>query len=117
MEIFKAGVQYNDLMGSVAADRSDNLSFIDYLRGRDLANDDEHIIGYRFGFNENHMQKIINLGLVIYLLKGENEKEIRAIEVEMPSADFFSYFKRFDLVMTSKGFDLDGVEVSGPYYD
>lgn len=30
-DVFQAGVQYNDFKGTVAADRSDEVSFADYL--------------------------------------------------------------------------------------
>ncbi|MEM1341062.1 MAG: hypothetical protein AAGF68_02005 [Pseudomonadota bacterium] len=119
MAIFQAGVQYNDIEGTVAADRSDNLAIADHLTEKGLANPDERVVGYRISFSENQ-GKEIDAGVVFYLQEGSFDDPaatIRAIDVAMPHATLFKFFKRFDLVMTVKGAQFEGTEVIGPIYD
>lgn len=120
MDVFTASTQYNDLKGTVAADRSDNLSLIDYLKENGWANEGDQTAGYRVVFTENHSREIKEPGIVVYLYEqddsGENPKHIRAIDIDMPIAKFFSYFKRFDLVMAKDHLNLDDVLVTGPDY-
>jgi len=119
MSIFTAGVQYNDLKGSVAADRSDNLSIVDYLTNLGLTKPDERVVGYRTAFGGNPGEDI-NPGVVFYLQAGSFDDPattIRAIDVDMPIEKFFSFFKRFDMVMTVKGETFDNMQVDGPHYE
>jgi len=120
MSIFTAGVQYNDFKGTVAADRADDVTFHDYLVTEGLASEAERIVGYRITFNENRGAEVATPGIVVYLQEGsfdEPGRKIRAVEVSMTTAKLFSFFKRFDLVMTLKGLAVDDVEVEGPHYD
>lgn len=120
MSIFKAGVQYNDFKGTVAADRADNIAMRDFLLEEGIAEDSERVIGYRLVFGGNHGAEIESPGVVIYLQKGSYDDPspvVRAVDVSMTTAKFFSFFKRFDLVMTQKDLPLEGVEVDGPHYD
>ncbi len=122
MNIFEASVQYNDFKGSTASDRSDNESLVQYLISQGFADDDELVIGCRFGFSGNHGQEVYVNSVVIYLKKnvGEFEKApeiVRAIDIPMTLPKLFSFFKRFDLVMNVDGLDLDATKVDGPHYD
>ncbi|WP_146347883.1 hypothetical protein [Falsiphaeobacter marinintestinus] len=120
MSIFNAGVQYNDFKGTVAADRADEISMRDFLIEEGIANDTERVIGYRIAFGGNHGAEIETPGVVIYLQEGsfdDPSRIVRAVEVSMTAAKFFSFFKRFDLVMTQKDLSLEGVEVDGPHYE
>lgn len=117
MSIFKARVQYNDFKGTVAADVSDNKSFLNYLVEIGLANKNEEIVGYRIVFNENSGREIEEPGVVVYLQDetlDDPTSTIRAIDQRMPTKKFFSFFKRFDMVMTRDGSTFEGVEVDGP---
>ncbi|SNT76848.1 hypothetical protein [Paracoccus seriniphilus] len=119
MSDFVASVQYNDFKGTVAADRSDTESMADYLVGAGLATDDERVIGYRISFNGNH-GKEYEPGVLVYLQKGrydDPEKVVRAIDIEMTGSKFFSFFKRFSLVLMQDGLDLSNITVDGPHYD
>jgi len=115
MNEFQARVQYNDFTGTVAADRADDKSFIQYLRDNGLAGEDEELAGYRIVFNENPGQEILDPGVVTYLCQAkEFEKrpgQVRAVEVNIPTAKLFSFLKRFDLVMTRSGMNLDDATV------
>lgn len=118
--IFSAGVQYDDFKGSVAADRADTLSLLNHLRTQGWANANEGIVGLRVGFGGNPGRPIPEPSVVVYLVEGEGyvqqPKKVRAVEVNIPIAELFSYFKRFDLVMTNKGLDLSEAKVNGPHY-
>lgn len=118
MEIFKAGVQYNDYKGTVAADRSDTKSLSDHLVKMGLCSQDERVVAIRTGFGGNDGHEI-SPSFVFYLQEGSHDDPanvIRAIDVKMPFATFFSFFKRFDMVMTIDGDTFDGIDVDGPHY-
>jgi hypothetical protein len=115
MSTFTPHVQYNDLTGGVAADRSDNVSLSDHLVGLGLANPGERVVGHRISFGGNS-GKEINPGVVIYLQEGSFD-DPAAIDVEMPIQKFFSFFKRFDMVMTVKGEKFENTPVDGPHYE
>lgn len=119
MSDFVASVQYNDFKGSVAADRSDTESMKEYLVEHGLAADDERVIGYRISFNGNHGVEY-EPSVLVYLQKGsfdEPDKIVRAVDIQMSGPKFFSFFKRFSLVLMNDGLDLSGVTVDGPHYD
>jgi len=119
MNIFKAGVQYDDFKGGVAADRADDISFLDYLIENNLAKEGERLAGYRLCFSGNQEHEIEKPGIVAYLFEADGFEErptaIRAVEVDLTTAKLFSFFKRFDLVMIRKGMNLDDVPVEGPH--
>jgi hypothetical protein len=120
MSIFKAGVQYDDFTGTVAADIADRVEMLKHLQEKGLAKDTEGVVGYRIVFGGNHGREIEQPGIVVYLREGGFDKPssmVRAVDVPMSTAKFFSFFKRFDLVMTQKGMSFDDVEVDGPHYD
>lgn len=122
MNIFDAGVQYDDYKGTVAADRADNKSFLEYLKQNGVAKDDELLVGWRFGFGGNDGQKVAISNIVVYLHEGvgyvEKPQHVRAVEIDLPLAELFSFFKRFDLVMTKSDVGLDeDTAVDGPHYD
>ncbi len=119
MSDFVASVQYNDFKGSVAADRSDTESMKEYLVEHGHAMDDERVIGYRISFSGNHGNEY-EPGVLIYLQKGsfdDPDSKIRAVDIEMSSPKFFSFFKRFCLVLMQDGLDLSNVTVDGPHYE
>lgn len=119
MSDFVASVQYNDFTGSVAADRSDTEGMKEYLLEAGYATDDERVVGYRISFNGNH-GKEYEPSVLIYLQKGsfdKPDKVIRAIDIEMSGPKFFSFFKRFDLVLMQDKFDPSNIKVDGPHYD
>ncbi|MEL6510592.1 MAG: hypothetical protein AAFQ32_12405 [Pseudomonadota bacterium] len=119
MSRFVAGVQYNDFKGSVAGDRADNYSLAEYLSEQGQLQAGERVVGYRLAFYENHGHEV-EPSVVVYLQAGsfdEPAEEIRPIEIEMTTGKFFSFFKRFDMVMTVKGQTFEGVTVKGPDID
>ena len=120
MNTFTAGTQYNDFTGTIAADRSDTESFVKYLKGLGLAQEDDVMVGWRLGFTENSGNSI-EPGIVAYLRAGTGKfepapREVRVVEVDIPTCEFFKFFKRFDMVFYSKGLDLSNSRLDGPHY-
>ncbi|ELO1780992.1 hypothetical protein QXB73_004177 [Vibrio fluvialis] len=54
MDIFKAGVQYNDLSGTTAADRADDIDATTWLRNNGYLTKDEFVAGITLLIGENH---------------------------------------------------------------
>ncbi len=119
-DVFSARVQYNDFKGSVAADQADEIALLKYLQEEGLAQEDEIVIGVRVVFNGKQGQEVPKPGIVAYLVAmgwdQVSPKKVRAVDIDMTTAKLFSFYKRFDLVMTYRGADMDGVEVDGPHY-
>jgi hypothetical protein len=113
---FKASVQYNDLLGSVAADRADKISPTKWLSGKKLIDEGELVVGISMFSGENHgtHQDPVYVTFLVTDLKGyENVPEmldsidgpiqVRKIDVDMNLSDFFALFKRFDVTLSTKG--------------
>jgi ParB-like chromosome segregation protein Spo0J len=76
-------------------------------------------IGYRISFSGNHGNEY-EPGVLIYLQKGsfdDPDRNIRAVDIEMSGPKFFSFFKRFCLVLMQDRLDLSDVTVDGPHYE
>lgn len=117
MTDFTASVQYNDFVGTAAADRSDQADLINDLRHANKANQDEHIAGYRIACGSGNQPQVKSVDLVVYLRKGDYDpqpKKLRAVRHTMPIEKFFSYFKRFEIVLMQKEVSFSGVQVTGP---
>ncbi|MGO4855095.1 hypothetical protein [Phaeovulum sp. W22_SRMD_FR3] len=117
-DTFQAHVQYDDYTGSVAADRADELRFVDFLKSKCLCESGEVLAGIRLGFSGNHGRAVDRVCVVAYLISGEDDdlmapSKVRAVEVDISTADLFSFFKRLDVVMTKRGMDLSQAVVEG----
>lgn len=116
---FIASVQYDDFKGTVAADMSDTESMGDYLVGLGVAEADERVIGYRISFGGNHGNEL-EPGVLVYLQKGSFDAPatvVRAVDIQVPASKFFSFFKRFSLVLMRDRLDLSNITVNGPHYE
>ncbi|TJU94925.1 MAG: hypothetical protein E5Y12_26370 [Mesorhizobium sp.] len=120
---FIAATQYNDFVGTVAADRADSLDFANYLKGKGLINDDEFLVGFEIVFNENSGSSVPDPGIVAFVGSGHSVDDVAAkkatdglfklrnVEVfDLPLADFFAYFKRFNIMLANAALHLSGVE-------
>lgn len=121
MSTFEAGVQYNDFVGTVAADISDNVKLLDLFKERELINYGERIVAVRVASGENSGVEVTEVSVVAYLLNEAQfepmPRAVRAVEVRLPMSVFLSFYKRFDMVMTHRGVDLDNAKVDGPHHD
>lgn len=120
-QIFKAATQYNDFVGSAAADRSDNLSLLDLLKKRNLFREGEIVVGFEIVFNENSSSPVPSPGIVLFLgpggtvedvakqRDGDGVFQLRSVEIfDITLADFFAYFKRFNVMLANKSVGLSG---------
>jgi hypothetical protein len=113
---FKASVQYNDLLGSVAADRADSISPSRWLEDKNLINEGELVVGISMYSGENHgsHQDPVYVTFLVTELKGfenvpemlaatEGPLQVRKIDVDMNLTDFFALFKRLEVTLSTKG--------------
>lgn len=113
---FSASVQYNDLKGTVAADKADRGKFTKWLKEKNLLNDDEFVLGVSMSVGENHgshqdpvyvdfyVTKLNGTQTVPELLEESGGSiELRNINVDMNISDFFALFKRFEITLSTKG--------------
>lgn len=113
---FKASVQYNDLTGTVAADRSDQHSLLAYLQQHKLILADEHLVGVEMLSGEVHaktQEKPVHVTALVTSLEGFDTVkaavesgvplEVRQINLEMTLAEFFGLFKRFEVSLSNGG--------------
>lgn len=121
MDIFNAGVQYNDFKGTVAADVSDNVALSNHLISLGQAQSDERVVAFRIASGENQGVPVTDVSLVAYLLRSPNFEpaptDVRAVEIRITPGEALAFFKRFDLVATRKGVDLSNTKIDGPHYD
>lgn len=115
METFKASVQYNDLKGSAAADRSDMTDAAKWLKDNGHIND-EFVVGISMWAGENHgtHKDPVNVKFLVSGLNGyENIPEmlqasgepikVKEISVDMNISDFFALFKRLEITLSNNG--------------
>jgi hypothetical protein len=121
MDTFNAGVQYNDYLGTVAADISDNVALADFLISQGKAQQGERVIGFRISSGENQGTPVAEVSLVAYLLHTTDfepaPKAVRAVEVRVTPGQALAFFKRFDLVATRRGVNFSNAKVDGPHYN
>ncbi|MCJ0884306.1 hypothetical protein MTR11_21740 [Vibrio sp. CCB-PB317] len=110
-ETFTAHVQYDDYLGTAAADDSDNDSLITWLIAEGHAEDSEHLVGVEMFVSDLAVESDDEPVWVSILLEDENDDSIRKIRVNMSFESFFSSFKRFNLKI-SRGGELTDEDVS-----
>lgn len=121
MEKFRASVQYGDWEGTAAADNA-HVSFSSFLRQKGTLKDGELLVGVRVFVGENldenpqvpWIRAVISNGNGFDNVKSQIENSPELIlserDVALSLNEFFSLFKRFSVVLTSKGLGLDGRE-------
>ncbi len=121
-EIFKAGVQYDDYKGSVAADDADTSTLKSALRKEFNLSDSEYIVGVSAYINYlGRTTDIENINVKIYVSQEDNlehkiqnnEKiQARIFDKDLSISSFFKLFKRFELTLSSKGvFEDANIEI------
>lgn len=99
----KASVQYNDFIGTSAADISDNSKLNDFLSMRGVDNLRFDAIGARFNCNYSDLFSVY----IICIDKDQStvtKKHLVEISFEknIEMAEFFDLFKRFDVIVLKK---------------
>jgi len=112
---FNASVQYDDLIGTVAADRGDRNSLELWLTEQNYLEEGELLAGLKLSFWENHGKEIDEpVNLSIFLSSEENLEALRAkvdsgsplkvrrIETRMTLSKFSSFFKRLEIALSPR---------------
>lgn len=99
----RADTQYNDFVGTSAADISDHLNLKDFLNSRNVSLDRYEPIGASF----YHSYSDFFTAYIICIDKEKSEKDKPYIvnmhfEGEFTPQEFFDLFKRFHVIITNK---------------
>ncbi len=102
MKNFKAFCQYNDFIGSSAADNGDIETFQQWLKQNNYINTNETLIGIKI---IKHNIDNENFSIVILTTDNVDNNPILVCEqdIEMNIYEFFSYFKIFQITLSPKG--------------
>ena len=96
----KAEVQYNDFIGTAAADSSDWLSLGDYLEKKGVDTKRYEPVGAEFFRGEGYFGASI---ICKDNQSGEHNKAVKiSFEKGLNQEEFFNLFKRFNVIITSK---------------
>lgn len=110
--IMKAFVQYNDLLGTSAADKSDHVWIDSVLIKRGVDTNKYEAVGASFhaGYSNYFSASII---CVDKEKSTDNKKHIVSIsfENEFTKEQFFDLFKRFEVIVTKKFGDYESLEI------
>lgn len=124
-DTFRAHVQYGDWTGTASADNDDQRDLYQLLKNRKIFDGDkEFLIGASLWIGENHggVVKTPYVSAIITPLDNtyDNlEAKLKAIEgpiparrvdVELTLEEFVGLFKRFAVVLTTRGLDLNDRE-------
>lgn len=109
----KASVQYNDFVGTSAADISDHTNLVEFLQSKGVDTNQYTPIGASFyhGYSDFFSMSIIcvdnkqSTNTKPYIVKLSFDEEIS-------HNDFFELFKRFEVVITKKYDNYDSHEIS-----
>jgi|HubBroStandDraft_6_1064221.scaffolds.fasta_scaffold41548_2 hypothetical protein len=116
MESFKASTQYGDWEGTVSADAAQANSLRELLQARGLIKPNEFLVAASFYYSEGEPNPVRAL-----VFEGENKYEsvqkvltansgpipVREINVELTAEEFLRLFKRFHVMLTWHGFELE----------
>ena len=120
MPDFEAQAQYDDWKGSAAADNSDQKNLGDYLKANNFLEHDKFIVGFEidagaaFASTQHFSASIYTVDAEDFegALKATrvNPANIQKKEIDISLNDFFSLFKRFNVIMTKRGLNIVDVE-------
>ncbi len=105
----KASVQYNDFIGTAAADISDWINLEDYLTQKGIDIERYEPIGTEFYHGERYF------GASIICKDNESENPQKAVKISfekgLSTEEFFKLFKRFNVIITKKQGDYQNWEL------
>lgn len=113
----EASVQYNDFIGSAAADFSDHTDLNKFLSSRGVDTERYEAIGASFysGYSDSFSASII-------CIDKENSTDEKkyvtkiGFENEFTRDEFFDLFKRFEVVITQKHGNYENLEIDEEFY-
>lgn len=107
----KASVQYNDYLGTAAADISDWIKLDEYLEQKGVDTNHYEAIGAEFFHGER------SFWASIICIDKESKTPNKAVRISfekgLSEEEFFSLFKRFEVVITKKYGNYQDLEVDG----
>lgn len=119
-ETFKAGTQYGDYKGTVAADNADLSTLLFAMRDKFNIDESENIAGYTFQANYKlRTTEIESISVTAYLNNDLDLKEkvdnfetieVKKVTGELSITEFFGLFKRLEICFSNKGL-LDGASL------
>lgn len=121
IETFNAGVQYDDLKGSAAADRADDGDAASFLEERRLIRKGEFLVGIEayVGTSTIRSGEDVKVSATFLIVEtstaGDAYKHpvrARKVSLELSPNEFFSLFKRFNVTLSNGG-ELEGREYEG----
>ena len=125
---FKASVQYGDLKGTAAADRTDKATAEAWLKEQKLSQEGEFLLGIELFVGENHgAHKDPVYVTFLMATAGDHDSVkkmvdshngpvvVRKISAQMPLAQFMGFFKRFSVSISVSSM-LEGRDVMFPDY-
>jgi hypothetical protein len=120
MEFFKASVQYGDWEGAAAADGAHLISVEEYLEKKGLTKPNEFLIATSLYIEENSVfaraflfnghRDFDSVQNSLAVIKGPIP--VRVVEIPLKLEEFVGLFKRFDVMLTWRGLQLEGREYS-----
>lgn len=124
MSIFKATVQYQDWNGTAAADDADNNKTLSaFLEGKGLMKDTESLIASSLWIGENKGGKLGSVSIAAYLFDRPSFDTVKAaldsingpipvrkVDVEVSLEEYIAFFKRFAVIHTRNGLNIEGRE-------
>ena len=117
---FKASVQYGDWKGSAAADNADFNAIQKKLNESGILKPSEFLVGFEAYAGETHGNEGPYFSCRAFIIDGEKfdtakaavdtQSPIRVMprDMELSLLEFFALFKRFDLVLTHRGLEIEG---------
>ena len=94
----KASTQYNDFIGTAAADMSDWIKLDEYLKQKGVDTERYEAIGAEFYHGENYFNAYI------ICKDKQSEDPCKAVKIsfekELSKEEFFNLFKRFNVIIT-----------------
>ncbi len=108
----RATVQYNDFLGSAAADISDHFSLSDFLEQHNVDTERFYAVGAEFycGYSDFFSVSII----CVDKERSNDEKKYMvnlSFENDITKDEFFDLFKRFNVVITQNYGNYDAYEI------
>lgn len=119
MERFKASTQYGDWEGTAAADNQPT-SLHDFLEEKGLIEEHEFLLAATLYVGEHSYDSPY---VKAYLFKGDDYESVkkkldankgpipvREVDIKLTTEEFLELFKRFDVMLTWHGLNLQGRE-------
>lgn len=125
MSNFKASVQYGDFKGTAAADNADGSYDLNrYLAEKGFKKKNEFLVATSLWVGESAGGKLGHVHVAAYLYNQSDEHDtvkaaldaapdpipVRVVDLELSIEEYVSFFKRFSIMLTRPGLNIEGRE-------